>query len=141
MTIRINWLPTLCTSSLLLLAACGGGGPSTTAEPGAASGRRRARDGGHRRGGMGEPHCASGKTSFDIACGSCHPGGEADLGPALKGNPHSVANMTTQIREGSGPHEAHRRDPAARRPDEGPDGLPVDFGRRERRKGALSPAP
>jgi mono/diheme cytochrome c family protein len=45
---------------------------------------------------------ASGKTSFDTACGACHPGGEADLGPVLKGKNKTTALMTQQIREGSG---------------------------------------
>ena len=45
---------------------------------------------------------AAGKTSFDSACGDCHPGGEADLGPALKGEKAPVAQMVKQIREGSG---------------------------------------
>jgi mono/diheme cytochrome c family protein len=44
----------------------------------------------------------AGKTSFDMACGSCHPGGEADLGPALKGHMEPIDHMTKQIREGSG---------------------------------------
>ncbi|MFT3921530.1 MAG: cytochrome c [Myxococcales bacterium] len=102
MMIRMNWLPTICASSLLLLAACGGGGgAATTSEPAAATSG-------------GEPAIvvtdsaewqslsASGKTSFDTACGSCHPGGDADLGPSLKEESHSVAAMTKQIREGSG---------------------------------------
>lgn len=100
--IRINRLPMLCATGALLLAACGGGGGgATTAEPGAAAAG-------------GEPALvvtdaaeweslqASGKTSFDIACGSCHPGGDADLGPSLKGHALTVAHMTKQIREGSG---------------------------------------
>ena len=45
---------------------------------------------------------AAGKTSFDTACGDCHPGGDADLGPKLKGHMESTADMTKQIREGSG---------------------------------------
>ena len=45
---------------------------------------------------------ASGKESFDRACGTCHPGGDADLGPAIKGHALSMADMTKQIREGSG---------------------------------------
>jgi mono/diheme cytochrome c family protein len=44
----------------------------------------------------------AGKTSFDSACGDCHPGGESDLGPALKGHKEPVAQMVKQIREGSG---------------------------------------
>jgi mono/diheme cytochrome c family protein len=44
----------------------------------------------------------AGKTSFDSSCGSCHPGGEADLGPSLKGHAIPLAEMTRQIREGSG---------------------------------------
>jgi mono/diheme cytochrome c family protein len=80
--------------------ACGGD-KSTTPESGAASSG-------------GEPAlvisdqaewdslAASGKTSFDTACGSCHPGGEADLGPKLKGHQESTADMMKQIRQGSG---------------------------------------
>ena len=45
---------------------------------------------------------ASGKGSFDTACGACHPGGEADLGPKLKGHQESTADMMRQIRQGSG---------------------------------------
>jgi len=45
---------------------------------------------------------ASGAESFETACGTCHPGGEADLGPALKGENKSSKKMTSQIREGSG---------------------------------------
>ncbi|MET0342071.1 MAG: cytochrome c [Polyangiales bacterium] len=44
----------------------------------------------------------AGKTSFDTACGDCHPDGESDLGPALKDNPISSKKMVVQIREGSG---------------------------------------
>jgi mono/diheme cytochrome c family protein len=92
-------LITVALSVGALSAACGGG----AAEP----------EGGAAAAG-GEPAIvvtdpaewdslsASGKESFDRACGSCHPGGEADLGPALKGHMVPVASMTTQIREGSG---------------------------------------
>jgi mono/diheme cytochrome c family protein len=45
---------------------------------------------------------ASGQTTFDNACGTCHPGGEADLGPKLKGHAEPLAHMRKQIREGSG---------------------------------------
>jgi mono/diheme cytochrome c family protein len=104
MRIRINWLPTLCASSAILLAAAcggGGGGAGETAEPGAAAA------GGEPALVVTDPAeweslSASGKTSFDIACGSCHPGGDADLGPSLKGHALTVAHMTKQIREGSG---------------------------------------
>ena len=44
----------------------------------------------------------AGQSSFDLACGSCHPGGDADLGPSLKGEKVPVDTMTRQIREGSG---------------------------------------
>lgn len=44
----------------------------------------------------------AGKTSYDTACGDCHPDGESDLGPALKDNPISSRKMVRQIREGSG---------------------------------------
>jgi mono/diheme cytochrome c family protein len=113
MTIRFNWLPAILRSHVLvrvstataasfMLAACGGGGSSsTTPESSAASAG-------------GEPALvvtdaaeweslsAAGKSSFDISCGSCHPGGDADLGPSLKGHALPVATMTKQIREGSG---------------------------------------
>lgn len=95
---------TYLTAALLgtaaVAAACGGE-KSTTPESGAASSG-------------GEPSlvitdqaewdtlAASGKTSFDTACGACHPGGEADLGPKLKGHQESSADMMKQIREGSG---------------------------------------
>jgi mono/diheme cytochrome c family protein len=44
----------------------------------------------------------SGKDTFDVSCGSCHPGGDADLGPALKGHAVPMDEMVRQIREGSG---------------------------------------
>lgn len=49
-----------------------------------------------------EALAAAGKGTFDVACGACHPGGEADLGPALKGHRTPWAVMSKQIREGSG---------------------------------------
>ena len=105
MTTHLNWLTTVCASGALLLAACGskGGGETTTPEASAAG----ATSG-------GEPEIvvtdatewdgllSSGKTSFDMACGSCHPGGDADLGPSLKGHMDTIPQMTKQIREGSG---------------------------------------
>ncbi len=45
---------------------------------------------------------ASGQASYDRTCGTCHPGGDADLGPAIKGRMRTSADMTKQIREGSG---------------------------------------
>lgn len=95
---------TLITTALaagaLMLAACGGKGGDTSEGGEAASG--------------GEPAivitdqaewdtlASAGKESYDRACGTCHPGGEADLGPALKGENTRSAKMTRQIREGSG---------------------------------------
>ena len=93
-----SWLTAALFGTAALAAACGG---KTTPEGGA-------------EGSGGEPAmvitdqaewdalAASGKTSFDNACGACHPGGEADLGPALKGHQESTADMMRQIREGSG---------------------------------------
>ncbi len=99
MTKRLFWIAAALSASSLGVSACGGG--STEASGAApASG--------------GEPALvitdaaeweslsATGKTSYDRACGTCHPGGEADLGPALKGEMSSMADMTRQIREGSG---------------------------------------
>jgi cytochrome c5 len=93
-----SWITSLSLAAALAMSACGGG---TTAEGGAASAG-------------GEPALVitdaaewttladQGKGSFDNACGTCHPGGEADLGPALKGHMVSMDKMHTQIREGSG---------------------------------------
>ena len=93
-----TWITTSLAVGSLALCACGKG---ETSEGGAAASG-------------GEPALViadqaeweslstAGKTSFDTACGSCHPGGEADLGPALKGHQESSAKMTKQIREGSG---------------------------------------
>jgi mono/diheme cytochrome c family protein len=101
MTTRLNWLPTVCASGALLLAACGSKSGGTTPEAAEATSGA-------------EPSIvvsdqaewdsllSSGKTSFDTACGSCHPGGDADLGPALKGHMEPIPAMTKQIREGSG---------------------------------------
>lgn len=99
MDLYSKWLPTLCASGALMLAACGGGG-TTPAEGAASAG--------------GEPAIvitdqeewdtlvAQGKETYDMACGACHPGGGADLGPSIKGHMLSTAKMTTQIRQGSG---------------------------------------
>jgi mono/diheme cytochrome c family protein len=94
-----TWISAALIGSALV--ACGGGKSETAAASSAASAG-------------GEPTIvvadaaewesllAGGKSSYDTACGACHPGGEADLGPALKGTHESVAEMTRQIREGSG---------------------------------------
>jgi mono/diheme cytochrome c family protein len=99
MKIRSLWITLTAVGATSLAAACGGG--SSTAEGGAAASG-------------GEPALvitdqaewdslsASGKESFDRACGTCHPGGDADLGPAIKGHGLTMADMTKQIREGSG---------------------------------------
>jgi mono/diheme cytochrome c family protein len=96
----LTWISTSLVAGALVLGACSKGGSETSGGGGAASG--------------GEPAIVvtdqaewdtlktAGKTSYDNACGSCHPGGEADLGPALKGHSESTAKMTKQIRNGSG---------------------------------------
>ncbi len=98
MKIHSNWMLSICAGSAMLFTACGGG--SKTPSSAATSG--------------GEPTIVitdaeewatlvdNGKVTYDTACGSCHPGGDADLGPALKNKPITVASMTKQIREGSG---------------------------------------
>jgi mono/diheme cytochrome c family protein len=99
MKIRSLWITLAAVGATSLAAACGGG--SKTGEGGAAASG-------------GEPALVitdqaewdtlstSGKESFDRACGTCHPGGDADLGPAIKGHMMTMADMTKQIREGSG---------------------------------------
>ncbi len=99
MTDGFLWMTRAMSAATLVLAACGGG----SAEP----------SGGAPASG-GEPAIvitdaaewealtASGKESYDRTCGACHPGGEADLGPALKGHMYTMADMTRQIRDGSG---------------------------------------
>ncbi|QQR89638.1 MAG: cytochrome c [Myxococcales bacterium] len=44
----------------------------------------------------------SGERRYDRACGSCHPGGQDDLGPSLIGIRWSISDMYRQIRKGSG---------------------------------------
>lgn len=99
-----NGLTWTLTTALLTTAvasyACGGAKTSAPQEGAASSG--------------GEPAlvitdqaewdtlATQGKTSFDTACGACHPGGDADLGPKLRGDMEASAEMTRQIREGSG---------------------------------------
>lgn len=96
-----TWLSAALLGAAAVTCVACGGEKSTTPESGAASSG-------------GEPALvvtdqaewdgllASGKTAFDTACGACHPGGEADLGPALKGHQESTADMMKQIRQGSG---------------------------------------
>ncbi len=43
-----------------------------------------------------------GVQEFNRACGRCHPNGEEDTGPALRGMGKSQADMTKIIRQGSG---------------------------------------
>jgi hypothetical protein len=86
------------SASLLLWIGCGGaptGTGGTTPEQGAPT--LVITD-------LGEwqSSIASGKDTFDVSCGSCHPGGDADLGPALKGHAVPLDEMVKQIREGSG---------------------------------------
>ncbi len=93
------WMRLGCLSVTTLALGCGGAG---TASP-----RSAATSG-------GEPVIVitdteewdalkhAGEAAYVTACGACHPGGEADLGPKLKGEMQSVALMTKQIREGSG---------------------------------------
>jgi mono/diheme cytochrome c family protein len=95
-----KWIATSLVMGGLALSACGSKTSESSEEGEASSG--------------GEPALviadqaewdslvASGQESFDNACGSCHPGGEADLGPKLKGHAEPSAQMTKQIREGSG---------------------------------------
>lgn len=95
-----TWLAAALLSTTSLVVACGGE-KSTTPEEGAASAG-------------GEPAmvitdqaewdtlAAQGQSAFETACGACHPGGEADLGPAIKGHQETTAHMMKQIREGSG---------------------------------------
>ncbi|HEY6879671.1 MAG TPA: cytochrome c [Polyangiales bacterium] len=95
-----KWIAGSLLTGALVLSACG----SKTSE---------SSEGGEATSG-GEPEIviadkaewdsllAAGQTSYDNACGSCHPGGEADLGPKLKGHAEPVAMMRKQIRQGSG---------------------------------------
>lgn len=97
----LTWIATSLLAGALALTACGkskGGEGAEGAQ--AASG--------------GEPAfvitdkaewdtlLASGQTSFDNSCGNCHPGGDSDVGPALKGENTPSAKMIKQIRDGSG---------------------------------------
>jgi mono/diheme cytochrome c family protein len=95
-----TWIASSLLAGAVALSACGGKGGEAAEGAEAASG--------------GEPAlvisdqaewdtlASAGQQSFDNACGTCHPGGEADLGPALKGEKTATATMKKQIREGSG---------------------------------------
>ncbi|MCA9581618.1 MAG: c-type cytochrome, partial [Myxococcales bacterium] len=85
------------------LAACGG---STSQGPDAVQGDSTA-------GGESGPSVelpteitpeilANGEDLFDRYCDTCHPGGEEDIGPNLRGIRWTVGAMETQIRDGSG---------------------------------------
>lgn len=100
MTSRVSGTSLLLGAMLALgVSACGGGG-ETSEGAAATSG--------------GEPTIvitdqaewdglvSSGQATYDKACGGCHPGGEADLGPKVTGLAWSVDAMTKQIRDGSG---------------------------------------
>lgn len=94
-----SWITTSLAMCALTIGACGKGGESS--------------EGGAEAAG-GEPVvvvtdkaewdslAAAGETTFENACGNCHPGGEADLGPKLKGHMEPSAKMKRQIRKGSG---------------------------------------
>ncbi len=45
---------------------------------------------------------AQGAFVFRRACDTCHPGGQADLGPSIRGIRMPVARMTRTIRQGTG---------------------------------------
>jgi mono/diheme cytochrome c family protein len=98
MTLK-NSLASVCALGALAVAACGGGGttPEPTSETSGGEPALVVSDPGEW-----ESLSAEGKITFDMTCGSCHPGGDADLGPALKGHMEPLSHMTKQIREGSG---------------------------------------
>jgi len=86
---------TLSLCSAVLVGAC-----ATTGAPQPSSAAAA--------GGGGASYAEASATSpaghevFDRNCGSCHPGGEADLGPSLMALGWDHARMISQIREGSG---------------------------------------
>lgn len=43
-----------------------------------------------------------GRSRFNSVCGTCHPGGNEDIGPRIRGVGFSVSRMRRQIRSGSG---------------------------------------
>lgn len=45
---------------------------------------------------------AAGQTVFQQSCNSCHPNGNAGVGPALRGKNLSADRITTQVRNGGG---------------------------------------
>jgi len=96
----LTWLTAALLTTAVASYACGGEKTTTPTEGASSAG--------------GEPALVitdqaewdslvgQGKSSFDTACGACHPGGEADLGPKLKGHMEPTDHMTRQIRQGSG---------------------------------------
>ncbi|MFT3924624.1 MAG: cytochrome c [Myxococcales bacterium] len=97
MSMGSKWINGWGAAATLWLSACGGAAPAGSTTPATAAPTLV----------ITEPAewqslVTAGKGSFDLACGSCHPGGDADLGPALKGHALPLDAMTKQIREGSG---------------------------------------
>jgi len=99
MTNGFKWMTGAIAASTLALTACGGGAAEAAGGAPASGGEPAIviTDAAEW-----EALSTSGKVSFDRACGTCHPGGEADLGPAINKEALTMASMTTQIREGSG---------------------------------------
>lgn len=97
----LTWITTALVASAMALSACGKGS-SESAEGGDATSGGEPVDVSVADQAEWDSLVASGGESFENACGTCHPGGEADLGPALKGEKTKSAKMVRQIREGSG---------------------------------------
>lgn len=97
---KLTWITASLAATVLALSACGGKGGES--------------GGGGSESAGGEPAFVitdkaewdaladAGKTSFENACDTCHPGGDADLGPKLIGHAEPSKKMIRQIRKGSG---------------------------------------
>jgi len=102
--------------TLACLLGCGDGETETTPTDGTSSGGEtgtptdsgtggQVTDTGTAGGGGAEPDpqlVAAGQASFDRVCGTCHPGGDEDIGPSIKDKHLTAERVTEQIRNGSG---------------------------------------
>lgn len=89
----------------MVVTGCGGAGAAATGEGATSTTAPTAASPSGDGGGGGEiasADVALGEARYDAMCSLCHPGGEADIGPAIRDIQWSPERVRTQIRDGSG---------------------------------------
>jgi mono/diheme cytochrome c family protein len=82
------------------LAACGGGGGD--AEEGGGGGTSGGEVAAEFDGPVQSTDVATGQARFDAICGACHPGGNEDIGPTIRGIGWAAGRVRQQARQGRG---------------------------------------